>query len=202
MSESCFNFNELTPTRSPEELSRHMPQNLRSLSVMFPRTPLFPELLQGDLLVVVLVEDLGGGELEVLLRDVDSPLPQGVHAGLGADALQLGAGAPVHLLGDLGQVDAPRQVHLAAVDAQDVGAGLDRRGRELDLPVDAAGPQQRGVEDVQPVRRHDDLDVLGGLEAVELVQELQHGALDLGIAARGTLHARGADGVDLVHEYD
>ena len=47
------------------------------------------------------------------------------------------------------------------------------------------------------------LDVLGGLEAVELVEELQHGPLHLGVPPAATaLYPRGADGVDLVHEDD
>jgi hypothetical protein len=61
-----------------------------------------PQLAQADLLVVVLIEHLCGGEIEVLLGDVHPALAQGVHAGLGADALEFGAGAAVHLLGDLG----------------------------------------------------------------------------------------------------
>ena len=48
-----------------------------------------------------------------------------------------------------------------------------------------------------------DLDILGGLEAVELVEELEHGALHLRVAARrAALGARRADRVDLVHEDD
>ena len=92
---------------------------------------LLPQLAQADLLVVVLIEHLCGGEVEILLGDVDAALAQGVHAGLGADALELGAGAAVHLLRDLGQVDAAGQVHGAGVDAEDVGAGFDAvRGRK------------------------------------------------------------------------
>ena len=41
-----------------------------------------------------------------------------------------------------------------------------------------------------PICGHDDLDVLGGLEAIQLVEKLQHGPLHLGIAARGALHSR------------
>ena len=150
----------------------------------------------------MLIQHLGRRQVEILLRHMHPPLPQGVHAGFGADALQLRAAAAVHLLGDLGQVDAARQVHAARVDAQDVGAGLDRGRRELDLAVDAAGAEQGRVEDVEPIRGHDDFDVLGGFEAVELVEELEHGALDFGVAAAAALNAGGADGVDFVHEDD
>ena len=46
------------------------------------------------------------------------------------------------------------------------------------------------------------LDVLGGLKAVKLVEELQHRALDLAVPTRAPLQAGGADGVDLIHEDD
>ena len=70
--------------------------------------------------------------------------------------------------------------------------------RELDLPVDAPGPQKRRVEDVDAVCGHQDLDLVGRLEAVELVEELEHGALDLGVAAAAAGAPAGrADRVDL-----
>lgn len=105
---------------------------------------------------------------------------------------------PAHLVGDLLQVDPAHQVHLPRVDAQDVDAGRLGRVRELDLAVDAARSQQRRVEDVDAVRGHQDLDLVGGLEAVELVEELEHGALDLGVAAAAARASAGrADRVDL-----
>lgn len=87
-----------------------------------------PQLPQRNLLVVVLIQHLGRREVEILLRHVYPPLPQGVHARFGADAFQLGAGAAVHLFGDLEQVDAAGEVHAAGVDAEDVGAGFDAGG--------------------------------------------------------------------------
>ena len=44
------------------------------------------------------------------------------------------------------------------------------------------------------------LDVRARVEAVELVEELEHGALDLTLAAAGGVVPLGADGVDLVDE--
>jgi hypothetical protein len=47
------------------------------------------------------------------------------------------------------------------------------------------------------------LDLVGGLEAVQLVEELQHGALHLGVpAAAAVVRACAADAVHLVHEDD
>jgi hypothetical protein len=47
------------------------------------------------------------------------------------------------------------------------------------------------------------LDHLRALEAIELVQQLEHGALHLGVsAARAALAARRANRVNLIHEDD
>ena len=54
-----------------------------------------------------------------------------------------------------------------------------------------------------PLSPHTDLDVLCCLEAIELVEQLQHGALHLAIAATtAAVCSRGADRIDLVHEDD
>ncbi len=55
---------------------------------------------------------------------------------------------------------------------------LRTRRRELDLTVNTAWTQQCRVENVDTVGGHDDLDVLGALESVELVEELKHGTLN------------------------
>ena len=52
---------------------------------------LLPQLAQTGRLIVVLVQHLCGGQVKVLLRYVHSPLPQCVHASLGAHTLQLGS---------------------------------------------------------------------------------------------------------------
>ena len=87
--------------------------------------PLLPQLSQADLLVIVLVQDLGRSQVEVLLRDVHSALSQRIHASLGADTFQLSARTPIHLLGNLGQVDASGQVHGSRMDPEDICAGFD-----------------------------------------------------------------------------
>ena len=71
-----------------------------------------------------------------------------------------------------------------------------------DLAVEAAGPQQRGVEDVGPVGGGDDDDALGGLEAVHLGQHLVERLLPLVVATAEPGAALAADGVDLVDEDD
>ena len=71
-----------------------------------------------------------------------------------------------------------------------------------DLAVEAAGPQQRRVEDVGPVGGGDQDDVVLHLEAVHLDQELVQRLLALVVAAAHAGAAVAADGVDLVHEDD
>jgi hypothetical protein len=79
---------------------------------------------------------------------------------------------------------------------------LDVRQRELDLAVDTSGPDERRVERLDPVRGHDDLDVAAGVEPVQLVQQLEHGPLDLALATRCRVVPLGTDGVDLVDEHN
>ena len=74
--------------------------------------------------------------------------------------------------------------------------------RKFDLSVNSTGTEEGRVEDVDSVGGHDHLDVLGGLEAVKLIEELQHGPLDLAVPASAGLYPGGADAVDLVHEDD
>lgn len=52
------------------------------------------------------------------------------------------------------------------------------------------------------IRRSSHLDVLGGLKAIQLVEELQHGPLHLTVSTRASLQPGRADRVDLVHEDD
>mmetsp|Transcript_22292 Transcript_22292/g.53383 ORF Transcript_22292/g.53383 Transcript_22292/m.53383 type:complete len:281 (-) Transcript_22292:263-1105(-) len=83
-----------------------------------------------------------------------------------------------------------------------MSAPLEVGQAELHLAVEPPRPQQRGVERVGPVGRHQDLDVAARVEAVELVDNLEHRALHLVVAARAVVEARAADGVHLVDEDD
>ena len=71
-------------------------------------------------------------------------------------------------------------------------------------PVEAAGTQQRSVEDVRSVRRRDHDHVRRGIEAVHLGEDLVQRLLALVTAAASDLprRTRPADGIELVDEYD
>ena len=95
----------------------------------------------------------------VLVREEGASPPEGAHAGLDAHGLELRA---VEVLGGPGQLHEVDLLvhHLPGVDLQDLHARLLVGQRELDLPVQPAGPQERGVEHVGPVGGRDYLDVV------------------------------------------
>ena len=74
--------------------------------------------------------------------------------------------------------------------------------RELDLSVDTTRPDERRVERFDLVRGHDDLDVTARVEAVQLIEQFQHGALDLALSARCRIVTLRADCINLVDEND
>ena len=129
------------------------------------------------------------------------------------------AGAPgeerrfVHEIGQVGAGEAGRsardrsQVHvgvdrdLARVDAEDRFASLHVGIADRDLPIEAAGPQQRRIEDVLAVGGRDDDDALVGLEAVHLDEQLVERLLALLVAQR-VAAAAAADGIEFVDEHD
>jgi hypothetical protein len=73
---------------------------------------------------------------------------------------------------------------------------------DRDLPVEPAGPQQCGVEDVGPVRRGDEDDAALDVEAVHLDEQLVQRLLPLVVPTAEAGAAVPADGVDLVDEHD
>ena len=81
-------------------------------------------------------------------------------------------------------------------------AALQVGGVHRDLPVEAAGAQQRRVEDVGPVRGGDQDDAALHVEAVHLDEQLVQGLLALVVPAADAGAAVAADGVDLVDEDD
>ncbi len=88
------------------------------------------------------------------------------------------------------------------MDLEDLLAADHVRIGDDDLPVEAAGPEQRRVEHVGPVGRGDEDDALVRLEAVHLDEELVQRLLALVVAAAETGAAMATDRVDLVDEDD
>ena len=70
------------------------------------------------------------------------------------------------------EVDVGGERLVARVDAEDrLAPGDVGRGHE-DLPIEAAGAEKRRIEILKPVRRSHDDDLVAGVEAVELDEEL------------------------------
>ena len=88
------------------------------------------------------------------------------------------------------------------VDLEDLQTALHVRAVDRDLPVEAAGTQQRRVEDVRPVGGGDQDDAALHVEAVHLDEQLVQRLLALVVAAAEARAAVPADGVDLVDEDD
>ena len=100
------------------------------------------------------------------------------------------------------QVDVRRERLAAHVDLEDRLAALHVGPVHHHLAVEAAGPQQRRVEDVGPVGGGDQDHVGVGVEAVHLHQDLVQRLLALVVAAAQPGAALAAHGVDLVDEDD
>ena len=69
------------------------------------------------------------------------------------------------------------------MDSEDGGPALEVGGVHGDLPVEAPGAQQRGVEHIGPVGRRDEDDVGAQVEAVEFDEQLVERLLALVVAA-------------------
>ena len=100
------------------------------------------------------------------------------------------------------EIDVRGQRHLADVHLEDALAADDVRVRHHDLPVEAAGPQQRRIEHVRAVGRGDQDDAFVRLEAVHLDEQLVQRLLALVVAAAEAGAAMTADRVDFVDEDD
>src|SRR6266545_2936397 len=89
--------------------------------------------------------------------------------------------------------------HASRVNLQDFFPAHPVRDADLDFPIEAARPTQRGIDRLVPVRRADDDDLAAAREPVHQREELgDDPALDL---AGDLLPLRG-DGVELVDEQD
>ena len=115
---------------------------------------------------------------------------------------EVGAAESRGLLGEHLEVDTRIERLVARMHLEDRAAAADIGAVEHDVPVEASGAEQRRVEHVGPVGGRDDDDVLVGLEAVHLDQELVEGLLALVVTTAEARTTLAADGVDLVDEHD
>ena len=147
-------------------------------------------------------DDAGDRLLEVVHDDDLAVAARGEDRRLVDQVGEVGAAETRGLLGEHLEVDAGVERLVARVHLEDRAAAADVGAVEHDVPVEAAGAEQRGVEDVGPVGGRDHDDVLVGLEPVHLDEELVEGLLALVVAAAEARATLAADGVDLVDEDD
>ena len=100
------------------------------------------------------------------------------------------------------EVDALGERLAARVHREDRLAPFEVGPVDDDLAVEAAGPEQRGVEDVGPVRRREQDHAGLRVEAVHLDEQLVERLLALVVTTTDAGAAVAADRVDLVDEHD
>ena len=126
----------------------------------------------------------------------------GQDRGLVDEVREVRAGEARRLARDLLHGDALVERLALGVDLEDRGAAPHVRAVQDDLAVEAAGAQERRVQDVGAVGGGDDDHVGVRVEAVHLDQDLVQGLLALVVGAAEAGAALAADRVDLVHEHD
>ena len=129
----------------------------------------------------------------------------GQERGLVGEVREIGADHPGRRRRDPAEVDVGRERHAARVHLEDRLAPGAVGRLDGDPAVEAAGAQQRLVEDVGPVGRADDDHAGRRVEAVHLGQDLVQRLLALVVAAAeagDAGRARAADRVELVDEHD
>src|SRR5256714_4763093 len=140
--------------------------------------------------------------LQLLLLDDLLAAPRREQRRLVDEVREVGAGEAGRAGGERTEIDLGCEGLALRVHLEDPLAG-DRVGPvDDDLPVEAAGAQERRVEDVGTVGGGDEDDVVLHLEAVHLDEQLVQRLLALVVAAAETGATVAADGVDLVHEDD
>ena len=111
---------------------------------------------------------------------------------------RLDAHAPI--AAEFGQILGVQRQTLNQILAEDVLRRFGIRSLDLDLDVQATGPQDRRIDHVLAVGGTDDDDVLQTLHTVDLAEQLGHdGGLDVGADAGA---AGAEDRVHLVEEHD
>ena len=139
---------------------------------------------------------------ELRLTDAVLPAARRQQRRLVEDVGQVGAREAGGAAGEHGEVNAGVQGLVPGVDLQDGDAAAHVGGVHDHATVEPPGPQQRRVQDVHPVGGGQQHDALGGVEAVELHQELVQGLLALVVGTAQPRAAAAADGVELVDEHD
>ena len=104
---------------------------------------------------------------------------------------EIGAGEPGRDCRHLVEIDIGGKLDPLDMDSEDRFAPFPVGTIEHDLTVEAAGPQQRRIEDFRPVGGGEQNDALAWIEAIEFGQELVERLLLLVVTAETTRTPRG-----------
>jgi len=115
--------------------------------------------------------------------DSHSALTQRSQPSLGANSLDIRTTEVILLRNEFIKIHILSQTHLARVQREDLLLGVLVRVLEQDFPIDTTGTDERWIQGFNLVRGHDDFDVASVVEAVELIEEFEHGSLDFSLAA-------------------
>ncbi len=142
------------------------------------------------------------GVFEVVHVDFVLALARGPQRGLVDQVANVGAGQSHGAAGQPIEIDVVGQRHVADVDLEDRQAALVIGAIDRDVPIEAAGPQQRRIEHVGPIGggQHDHR--FGLAEAVHFAEDLVERLLAFVVSAAEAGAAHAAHGVDLVDEQD
>ncbi len=138
--------------------------------------------------------------LQVRCRDRRRLAPRGIDRRLVEQVLQIRAGKSRRAVGDRREFLRVGQRQVLRMDAEDRAPPRPVRQRQLDMPVEASGPEQRRVEHVRPVGRSQHHHRLAPAETVEFGQDLVQRLLALVMAAAEPRAAGPADAVEFVDE--
>jgi hypothetical protein len=108
----------------------------------------------------------------------------------------------VNPVGNAIEIDFGIEHDVMNMHLQDFEPPLSVGTVDKDLAVEAAGPEQRGIENFRPVRRGKQYDAGRGVETVELGEELIKRLFLLVMAADAARLARAAEVVEFIDEDD
>ena len=72
--------------------------------------------------------------------------------------------------------------------------------RQFDLSVNTARPQKRRIQGFNTIGRHNHLHIPAVIEAIQLIQQLQHGSLNFSGTRAGGVVTFGANGINFIDE--
>ncbi len=146
--------------------------------------------------------DLVLGELEIALLDLFLVAARRQQRGLIHQVFEIRTGKTRRRAREAIERDLIGKRDLARMHPQNSFAPFNVRPRHHDAPIETAGPEQCGIEDIGTVGRGNQDHALVRFEAVHLDQQLIQGLLALVVTAAEARAAMASDGVDFVNEDD